>query len=398
MELNSLENDFIIVINDIKDLIKKARYKTVIAINSEMLMAYYQIGKKIVEEEQKGKERAEYGEKLLENLSKELNKEFGKGFSVDNLERMRRFYLIYQNSATVLRNSQSIKNQIYQSVTDELKKQETIPLELITNKISQTVSGQFHKKRESVTPELLNTNNTKTFSGEFYKLTWTHYCELIKIEDEVKRKYFEKYAIQENLSVRDLKRQIYSLHYERLLMSKDKKGLIEYEKKKNIPSTPEEIIKDPYILEFLNLDEKHQYNEKDIENKILNELQKFLLELGQGFTFVARQKRFTIDNDHFYIDLLFYNIHLRCYVIIELKTGKFKHEYAGQMNFYINYVKKELNKKTDNEPIAILLCTEKNNVQVEFATSGMSNKMFISKYQLYLPTKEELEKEIRKLL
>ena len=161
MELNSLENDFIIVINDIKDLIKKARYKTVIAINSEMLMAYYQIGKKIVEEEQKGKERAEYGEKLLENLSKELNKEFGKGFSVDNLERMRRFYLIYQNSATVLRNSQSIKNQIYQSVTDELKKQETIPLELITNKISQTVSGQFHKKRESVTPELLNTNNTK---------------------------------------------------------------------------------------------------------------------------------------------------------------------------------------------------------------------------------------------
>jgi len=160
----------------------------------------------------------------------------------------------------------------------------------------------------------------------------------------------------------------------------------------------ENLIKDPYVLDFLGLDEHSYYSEKDLESKILNNLQKFLLELGQGFTFVARQKRFTIDNDHFYIDLLFYNINLRCYVVLELKTSRFKHEDAGQMNFYLNYVKKELNKESDSEPIGIILCTEKDSVHVEFATSGISNKMFVSKYQLYLPKKEELEKEIRKLL
>jgi predicted nuclease of restriction endonuclease-like (RecB) superfamily len=229
------------------------------------------------------------------------------------------------------------------------------------------------------------------------KLTWSHYSELIKINDRNKRLYFEKYAINENLSIRELKRQIHSLHYERLLMSKNKKGLIEYEKKGNIPSKTEELIKDPYILEFLDLSEE-KYTEKRLETKILNDLQKFLLELGQGFSFIARQKRFSINNDHFYIDLLFYNIYLRCYVVIEIKTGKFKHEDAGQINFYLNYVKNELNKKDDSDPIGIILCTEKDNVQVKYATSGISNKMFISKYKLYLPSKEELEKELKKIL
>lgn len=235
-------------------------------------------------------------------------------------------------------------------------------------------------------------------TDEFYRLTWTHYCELIKIDDNNKRKYFERYAMNENLSVRDLKRQIYSLHYERLLLSKDKKALLVYEKKGNIPHKSEELIKDPYVLEFLDLEEKNVYSEKELETKILDDLQKFLLELGQGFSFFARQKRFTIDNDHFYIDLLFYNIYLKCYVIIELKAAKFKHEDAGQMNFYLNYVKKKLNKKGDNEPIGIILCTEKEKVQVEFATQGISNKLFVSKYKLYLPTKEELEKEVKRLL
>ncbi|ODS35704.1 MAG: hypothetical protein A7316_10585, partial [Candidatus Altiarchaeales archaeon WOR_SM1_86-2] len=230
------------------------------------------------------------------------------------------------------------------------------------------------------------------------KLTWSHYCELIKIDDESKRNYFLKYAIAENLSVRDLKRQIYSLHYERLCMSKDKEALIEYERKGNLPNKPEEIVKDPYVLEFLNLEENHIYAERELETRILNDLQKFLLELGQGFSFVARQKRFTIDNDHFYIDLLFYNIYMKCYVVIELKTAKFRHEDAGQMNFYLNYVKKELNKNGDGEPIGIVLCTDKNKVQIEYAISGISNKMFVSKYKLYLPTKEELEQEVRRLL
>jgi len=320
------------ILKEIKDIINKSRYNAFKALNTEMLKAYFEIGRKIVEEEQKGKKRAEYGKNLIKNLSKEIMKDFRKGFDVTNLRRMRRFYALY-------------------------------------------------KKWETVSP----------------KLTWSHYSELIKINDRNKRLYFEKYAINENLSIRELKRQIHSLHYERLLMSKNKKGLIEYEKKGNIPSKTEELIKDPYILEFLDLSEE-KYTEKRLETKILNDLQKFLLELGQGFSFIARQKRFSINNDHFYIDLLFYNIYLRCYVVIEIKTGKFKHEDAGQINFYLNYVKNELNKKDDSDPIGIILCTEKDNVQVKYATSGISNKMFISKYKLYLPSKEELEKELKKIL
>lgn len=325
--------EFIAIIQEIKLIINKARYNVFNAVNTEMLKAYFEIGRKIVEEEQKGERRAGYGEKLIDTLSKELMEEFKKGFDVTNLRRIRRFYLIYQ-------------------------------------------------KWETVSP----------------KLTWSHYSELIKIEDETKRRYFEKYAISENLSVRDLKRQMYSLHYERLLMSKDKKALIEYENKGNIPSKTEELIKDPYILEFLDLEDNKTYTEEEIETRILDNLQRFLLELGHGFSFVARQKRFTIDNDQFYIDLLFYNIYLKCYVVIELKTAKFRHEDVGQINFYLNYVKKELNKVGDNEPIGIILCTEKDKVQVEYSIAGMSNKMFVSKYKLYLPTKEELEREVRRLL
>jgi predicted nuclease of restriction endonuclease-like (RecB) superfamily len=333
-----IKNEYGALISEIKQILQDARHAAFTAVNAEMLKAYFEIGRKIVEEEQKGKKRAGYGKRLIDSLSIELIKEFGKGFSQTALKNMRIFYIFY-------------KDKIGQSVTDE-----------------------------------------------FYKLSWTHYCELIKIDDDIKRRYFEKYSIAENLSVRDLKRQIYSLHYERLLLSKDKKAIIEYDKKGNVPSKSEEMIKDPYVLEFLELEEKNVYTEKELETKILNKLQKFLLELGQGFSFVARQKRFTIDNDHFYIDLLFYNIYLKCYVVIELKTSKFRHEDAGQINFYLNYVRKELNKKEDNDPIGIILCTEKDRVQVEYATQGVSNKLFVSKYKLYLPTKEELEKEVKRVL
>lgn len=336
------------LLDEIKGIISKARYNSLYAINKEMLRAYLEIGRKIVEEEQRGKKRAGYGKKLLELISIELTKEFGKGFSVDNLERMRKFYSVY-------------KNRISETLLRKLKTQDNV--------------------------------------ADFpLKLTWSHYCELIKINDETKRLYFEKYATQEGLSVRDLKRQIYSLHYERLLMSKKKKALISYETKKLVPQEAEEVIKDPYILEFLDLDEKYEYTEKELETKILNDLQKFLLELGQGFSFIARQRRFTIDNDHFYIDLLFYNIYLRCYIVIELKVGKFKYEDVGQMNFYLNYIKKELNKAGDNNPVGIILCTEKDKVQVEFALAGITNKLFISKYKIYLPSKKELEEEVKRLL
>src|SRR3989338_387406 len=297
-------SDYSSILKDIKNIIAKARYNAFTAINTEMLKAYFEIGRKIVEEEQKGRKRAGYGQNLLDIISKELILEFGRGFDSSNLRRMRRFYQAYQ-------------------------------------------------KWETVSP----------------KLAWSHYCELIKIGDITKRTYFQRYAEQENLSVRDLKRQICSLHYERLLLSKNKKALVEYEKKGNIPDTSEELIKDPYVLEFLELEEKNIYTEKEIETRVLDKLQKFLLELGQGFSFVARQKRITIDDEHYYIDLLFYNIYLKCYVLIDLKTAKFRHEDAGQMNFYLNYVRKELNKEGDTEPIGIILCTEKDHIHVEFTLS-----------------------------
>lgn len=321
------------ILRDIQEIIRLSRRDVISSVNVHMLKAYFEIGRKIVDEEQEGAKRAEYGRNLLEMVSQELTKEFGRGFDSSNLRRMRRFYLIFE-------------------------------------------------KWETVSP----------------KLTWSHYCELIKIDDPTKRNYFEKYAINECLSVRDLKRQMYSLHYERLLVSKDKKAQVEYERNGNFPLSTEDIIKDPYVLEFLGLPEKSVYTERDFESTILDDLQHFLLELGQGFSFVARQKRFTLDNDHFYIDLLFYNIYLKCYVVIELKTTKFKHEDVGQINFYLNYVKKELNKLGDNDPIGIILCTGKDTVQVDFALAGLSNKLFVSKYQLYLPTKEQLEKEVRRLL
>ncbi len=333
MPKSIVKSNHLIILKEIKKIIIRARYDAFTAVNTEMLKAYFEIGKKIIEEEQKGKNRAGYGQNLLEILSGELISEFGKGFDPSNLRRMRRFYLIY-------------------------------------------------RKWETVSP----------------KLTWSHYCEFIKIDDETKRKYFQKYAEQENLSVRDLKRQVHSLHYERLLLSKNKKALIRYEKKGNVPAKSEELIKDPYVLEFLKLEEKNIYTEKELETRILDKLQTFMLELGQGFSFVARQKRININNDHYYIDLLFYNIYLKCYVLVDLKITKFKHEDAGQMNFYLNYIKKRFNRKGDNEPIGIILCTEKDNVQVEFALSGIGNKLFVSKYKLYLPTEKELKREIRELL
>ncbi len=333
--MNLINNHFFA---DIKKVIMKARKSAYYSVNKEMLKAYFEIGRKIVEEEQKGKKRADYGKYLIDELSKQLKREFGKGFSSTSLKNMRLFYKIYQN-------------KICQSLTDE-----------------------------------------------FFKLSWTHYCELIKIEDGYKRTYFEKYAIIENLSVRDLKRQINSLHYERLLMSKDKKSLIKYEKKSFMPSKTNEVFKDPYILEFLDLEEKSIYTEKELERKVLSKLQHFLLELGQGFSFVARQKRFTLDNEHYFIDLLFYNIYLKCYVVVELKTSRFNHKDAGQMNFYLNYIKKEVNNKDDNDPIGIILCTDKHDVSVEYATFGILNKVFVSKYMLYLPSKKLLMNQVKDLL
>jgi len=324
------------LLQKVSHLLEEARRKTLRQINTVLLNTYWQIGKLIVEEEQRGRKRADYGEELIKKLSKDLSKRFGKGFGKSNLFMMRRFYLLYPP------------------------------------KKFQTLSGK--------------------------SLSWSHICELLLIKDSAARAFYEIETIHNSWSVRELKRQINSMLFERLSLSKDKKKVIQLSQKGQIVEKPEDAIKDPYVLEFLGLPQKHYYTEKELEQKLIDHLQDFILELGKGFTFVGRQKRITIDNEHYYIDLVFYHRILRCLILIDLKIGKLEHKDIGQMNFYLNYIKKNEMLKEENPPIGIILCTEsgRSKVFVEYALGGLSNKLFVSRYKLYLPTKRELEEEIKK--
>jgi len=235
----------------------------------------------------------------------------------------------------------------------------------------------------------------QTVSG---KLSWGHYCELVTVTDEYERKFYEQHAINEKLSIRELRRQIDSSLFERLALSKDKKGVLELSKKGQIISKPKDIVKEPFVLEFLKIPENYRYNEKQLETKIIDNLQLFLLELGKGFAFISRQYRITIDNTNFYVDLVFYHRILKCFVLIDLKVRKVKHGDIGQMNMYLNYFKTEENVKGDNPPIGIILTKRKHEILVEYATGGISNKIFVSKYQLYLPDKEQLLEKLHDIL
>jgi predicted nuclease of restriction endonuclease-like (RecB) superfamily len=305
--------------------IEKARQSAIKAINTGLVKANWEIGRHIVEFEQHGQERAEYGSELLTKLSKDLRQPYDKGFGRRNILDMRRFYLVYQKW--------------------------------------QTVSA---------------------------KLSWSHYIALISISDDTARKFYEKHTINENLSVRELERQINASLFERLALSKDKKGVLQLSEKGHIISHPTQAVKDPYVLDFLKIPQSHKMTEKDLEQKIIDNLQMFLLELGKGFAFVARQYRISLRNKHYSIDLVFYHRILKCFVLIDLKIRNITHGDVGQMNLYLNYFKTEENVEGDNEPIGIILSAEKDEVLVEFATGGISNKIFVSKYQLYLPDKKQL--------
>ena len=313
--------------------IETARQNAVKAINTELVKANWEIGRHIVEFEQQGNERAEYGTDLLARLSKDLKLRYGKGFGRRNILDMRRFYLAFSKW--------------------------------------QTVSA---------------------------KLSWSHYISLISITDNVERKFYEKQAINQNLSVRELDRQINSALFERLALSKDKKGVLELSEKGHIISNPHEAVKDPYVRDFLKIPQSHRMTEKHLEQKIIDNLQQFLLELGKGFAFVARQFRISLRNKHYSIDLVFYHRILKCFVLIDLKTKKVNHGDIGQMNLYLNYFKAEENVEGDGEPIGIILSAEKDEVMVEYAMGGISNKIFVSKYQLYLPDKKQLQKKIKAII
>jgi len=327
------EGDYNTLISSIGMLLEKARKRVYSQINQILVKTYWNIGKQIIEYEQKGKEKAEYGSKLLDNLSKDLRLRYGKGFSRSNIIYMRLFYIKYSKSETLS-----------------------------------------------------------------HQLSWSHYFELLKVEDDLERSFYEKQCIKENWSVRELKRQKNSALFERIALSKDKKGVLELAKKGLLIEKATDTVKDPYVLEFLGIPEDYKYSEKELEQRIIDNLQKFLLELGRGFTFVSRQFRMTLGNKHYYADLVFYHRILKCFVLIDLKIDEVTHSDIGQMNMYLNYFKKEEMAKEDNEPIGIILTKEKDRVVVEYALGGISNKLFVSKYKLYLPSKEELEKEVKKLL
>lgn len=319
-------------VNEIKSIINTARTNAVRSVDFCRVQMYWAIGQRIVEKEQQGKERADYGTYLIKNLAKEIEPEYGSGFGVRQLERCRQFYTIYP--------------------------------------IASTLRTQ---------------------------LNWYQYKQLIAIADPDKREYYELEAVNEGWSGRQLERQINSMLYERLLMSNDKESVLAVARKERIPESPQEIIKDPMVLEFLGLERKASYYEKDLESAIISHIADFLLEMGKGFSFVARQKRLLIEDDEYFADLVFYNRLLRSFVVIEIKNHKLTHQDLGQLQLYVNYYDRYEKTDDENPTIGILLCTDKNDTAVKLALPENNKTILASKYQLYLPTTEQLISEINEV-
>ena len=367
----------------IADILVEARTKVVREINKAQVLAHWEIGREIIEFEQKGKMRAEYGRRLLIKLSEDLVRKFGRGFSVDNLQLMRRFYITFPGK------------QIYETLSRKSQKRQTVSAESLKGEKFQAASGKSGTLSRKFPIQ-------QTPSSKFDPmLSWSHYCELLKIEEPIAHSFYEHEAIQNNWSVRELRRQVNSLLFERLALSKDTKAVMKISRKGQIIEKPEDAVKDPYILEFLDLKEETSYTESQLEAALIDKLQYFLLELGKGFSFVARQKRITITNRHYYIDLVFYNRFLKCFVLIDLKTGQLDHADIGQMNFYLNYFREDQKTEDENDPIGIILCAKKDDIFAKYVLGGLSNKVFASKYKLALPSEKEIRlklKSIPKLL
>jgi predicted nuclease of restriction endonuclease-like (RecB) superfamily len=320
------------IIVQIQSIIQDAQKQAIRSVNFERVLMYWQIGQVIFEEEQQGKERADYGAFLIKSLANELQPQYGSGFSVRQLELCRQFYKTFQN-------------------TNALRSQ----------------------------------------------LNWTQYKLLIRIENEPKREFYIAEAVKNNWSARQLERQINSLLFERLLKSNDVKSVLEVANREKLPFKPTDVIKDPMVLEFLGLKREAVYYEKDLETAIISNLQDFILELGNGFSFMARQKRIHLEDDDFFIDLVFYNRLLQCFVLIEIKTGKLTHQDLGQLQMYVNYYDRFEKQDFENQTIGILLCTGKNDAVVKISLPENNQSIMASKYQLYLPKEEDLRNEIKRI-
>lgn len=332
LEPNS-KAEYQMLVQQISETYQLGRAKAYWSINRELLETNWKIGQYIVEFEQGGSAKAEYGKALLDNLSKDLTLLHGKGFSRSNLNHIRQFYLQHPNCETVS-----------------------------------------------------------------HKLSWSHHVELLKIENPLERSFYEKQCILENWSIRELKRQKKSSLFLRLAASTDKKGILELARQGHQVEKPADLIREPYVLEFLKIPEPYHLSEAELEKRLMEHLQHFLLELGKGFAFIGRQYRITLGNRHHYVDLVFYHRILKCFVLIDLKTEEAAHADVGQMNMYLGYFEKEENTTGDNPPIGIVLAREKDDILISYALHGITSQLFVSKYQLYLPNEEELRAELEYIL
>ncbi|MFD1754744.1 YhcG family protein [Rufibacter sediminis] len=321
------------LIKQIGELLQAGRAQAGRAINTILVQTYWQIGQHIVEFEQGGKAKAEYGSELLVRLSKDLTHSYGKGFGRSNLFYMRKLYQAFPNSGTLS-----------------------------------------------------------------HHLGWGHYYEILKADNDLEISFYARQCEKENWSVRELKRQMKSMLFHRLALSKDKAGVLQIAAQGTDVQKPADIIKDPYVFEFLGIPQQYQYKEGELEEKLIRNLEEFLLELGKGFAFIGRQYKISLANRHFFVDLVFYHRILKCFVLLDLKRGEIEHHDIGQMNLYLNYFAKEENVEGDNPPIGIVLGAYKDHILVEYATENISNQLFVSKYQLYLPDKALLSAELEKLL
>jgi len=326
----------------ISDLLTEARSRIVQSVNHAMVLTYYEIGRMIVQEEQNGKERADYGKQLTKMLSLRLSADHGKGFSQRNLEQMRQFYLIYSKA--------------------------------------QTVSAKFGER-----PDILKK----------FQLSWSHYLKLMRIDDVNERNFYEIESFKNNWSLRELNRQYDTALFTRLSLSRNGSQVLRLAKKGQLLQKPQDAIKDPYVLEFIGLPEQSTYSESELEQALIDKLEHFILELGTGFTFVSRQERISFDDKHFRVDLVFYNRILKCFVLIDLKIGELKHQDIGQMQMYVNYFDRKVRLQDENKTIGIILCQNKSEAVVEFTLPENNQQIFASKYLTVLPSKESLARLLK---
>ena len=343
----TINNEFLKCVSDV---LLQARKNAKTAVNLSMVYAYYEIGRMIVEEEQHGENRAAYGRQLLKELSAHLTRTFGKGYSAENLKLMRRFYTVYSQ-----------------------------------DRIGETVFTQFE-------------NFPIVGTGRKFFLSWSHYLKLMRIDNIDERHFYEIESVKNDWSLSELKRQYNSSLYERLALSTDKGRIYRLALEGQKVETPKDAVKDPYVLEFLGLKELPEYSESELESRIIDHLQQFLLELGTGFAFIGRQVRFTFDEAHFMVDLVFYNRLLRCFVLFDLKIGELKHQDIGQMQMYVHYYDRKVKLQDENPTIGIILCRDKNNAVVEMTLPEDNSQIFASKYETVLPKKEDLKKLLEEQL